>query len=152
MRAIDDSQFEHEVLKSKGLVLVDFWAEWGGPGRQLGPILEEVGKKLPGFPIVLHGASSVNQDHIKMINEYGGQMPDAIGIPEDMLREAAKMAVCKINVDSDIRIAMPAAIRKHFDEQPGDIDPRKYLAPARDLIEEVVSHKIETVLGCADKA
>jgi fructose-bisphosphate aldolase class II len=115
-------------------------------------ILEEVGKKLPGFPIVLHGASSVNQDHIKMINEYGGQMPDAIGIPEDMLREAAKMAVCKINVDSDIRIAMTAAIRKHFIEKPGDFDPRKYLAPARDLIEEVVSHKIETVLGCADKA
>ena len=115
-------------------------------------ILEEVGKKLPGFPIVLHGASSVNQDHIKMINEYGGQMPDAIGIPEDMLREAAKMAVCKINVDSDIRIAMTAAIRKHFVEKPGDFDPRKYLAPARDLIEEVVSHKIETVLGCADKA
>ena len=115
-------------------------------------ILEEVGKKLPGFPIVLHGASSVNQDHIKMINEYGGQTPDAIGIPEDMLREAAKMAVCKINVDSDIRIAMTAAIRKHFIEKPGDFDPRKYLAPARDLIEEVVSHKIETVLGCADKA
>lgn len=87
-----------------------------------------------------------------MINEYGGQMPDAIGIPEDMLREAAKMAVCKINVDSDIRIAMTAAIRKHFIEKPGDFDPRKYLAPARDLIEEVVSHKIETVLGCADKA
>ena len=115
-------------------------------------ILEEVGKKLPGFPIVLHGASSVNQDHIKMINEYGGQMPDAIGIPEDMLREAAKMAVCKINVDSDIRIAMTAAIRKHFIEKPGDFDPRKYLALARDLIEEVVSHKIETALGCADKA
>lgn len=76
-----------------------------------------------------------------MINEYGGQMPDAIGIPEDMLREAAKMAVCKINVDSDIRIAMTAAIRKHFVEKPGDFDPRKYLAPARDLIEEVVSHK-----------
>lgn len=115
-------------------------------------ILEEVEKKLPGFPIVLHGASSVNQDHIKTINEYGGQMPDAIGIPEDMLRKASSMAVCKINVDSDIRIAMTAAIRKHFAENPADFDPRKYLTPARDAIEEVVSHKIQTVLGCADKA
>lgn len=115
-------------------------------------ILEEVEKKLPGFPIVLHGASSVNQEHIKMINEYGGQMPDAIGIPEEMLRKASSMAVCKINVDSDIRIAMTAAIRKHFAENPGDFDPRKYLTPARNAIEEVVSHKIETVLGCAGKA
>ena len=87
-----------------------------------------------------------------MINQYGGQMPDAIGIPEEMLREAASMAVCKINVDSDIRIAMTAAVRKHFQENPGDFDPRKYLTPARDLIEEVVSHKIETVLGCEGKA
>ncbi|MBQ5995948.1 MAG: class II fructose-1,6-bisphosphate aldolase [Clostridia bacterium] len=115
-------------------------------------ILEEVEKKLPGFPIVLHGASSVNQDHIKTINEYGGEMPDAIGIPEDMLRKASSMAVCKINVDSDIRIAMTAALRKHFKEHPADFDPRKYLTPARDAIEEVVSHKIETVLGCANKA
>ena len=91
-------------------------------------------------------------EFVEEINKYGGNMPDAIGIPEDMLREAAKMAVCKINVDSDIRIAMTAAIRKHFVEKPGNFDPRKYLAPARDLIEEVVSHKIETVLGCADKA
>lgn len=115
-------------------------------------ILAEVEKKLPGFPIVLHGASSVNQDHIKTINEFGGQMPDAIGIPEDMLRKASSMAVCKINVDSDIRIAMTAAVRKHFAENPADFDPRKYLTPARDLIEEVVSHKIKTVLGCEGKA
>ncbi len=115
-------------------------------------ILEEVEKRLPGFPIVLHGASSVNQEHIKMINEFGGEMPDAIGIPEDMLRQAASMAVCKINVDSDIRIAMTAAVRKHFAENPADFDPRKYLTPARNAIEEVVSHKIETVLGCAGKA
>ena len=115
-------------------------------------ILEEVEKRLPGFPIVLHGASSVNQEHIKMINEFGGKMPDAIGIPEDMLRQAASMAVCKINVDSDIRIAMTAAVRKHFAENPTDFDPRKYLTPARNAIEEVVSHKIETVLGCAGKA
>ena len=115
-------------------------------------ILEEVGKQLPNFPIVLHGASSVNQDHIKMINQYGGQMPDAIGIPEDMLREAAKMAVCKINVDSDIRIAMTAAIRKHFAENPTHFDPRQYLTPARDLIEEVVAHKIDVVFGAAGHA
>ena len=115
-------------------------------------ILKEVEEKLPGFPIVLHGASSVNQDDVKTINQYGGQMPDAIGIPEDMLREAASMAVCKINVDSDIRIAMTAAIRKHFVENPTHFDPRQYLTPARDAIEGVVSHKIETVLGCAGKA
>jgi len=87
-----------------------------------------------------------------MINEFGGQMPDAIGIPEDMLRKASSMAVCKINVDSDIRIAMTAALRKHFAENPADFDPRKYLTPARNAIEEVVSHKIEAVLGCAGKA
>ena len=110
-------------------------------------ILEEVGKQLPNFPIVLHGASSVNQEHIKMINQYGGEMPDAIGIPEDMLREAASMAVCKINVDSDIRIAMTASIRKHFCENPSHFDPRQYLKPARDLIEEVVAHKIDVVFG-----
>ena len=110
-------------------------------------ILEEVGKQLPNFPIVLHGASSVNQEHIKMINQYGGEMPDAIGIPEDMLREAASMAVCKINVDSDIRIAMTAAIIKHFCENPSHFDPRQYLKPARDLIEEVVAHKIDVVFG-----
>ena len=115
-------------------------------------ILEEVEKRLPGFPIVLHGASSVNQDDIKTINQYGGQMPDAIGIPEEMLRKASSMAVCKINVDSDIRIAMTAAIRKHFAENPADLDPRKYLTPARDAVEAVVSHKIETVLGCGGKA
>lgn len=115
-------------------------------------ILKEIEEKLPGFPIVLHGASSVNQDHIKMINQYGGQMPDAIGIPEEMLREAASMAVCKINVDSDIRIAMTAAVRKHFAENPTHFDPRQYLTPARNLIEEVVAHKIETVLGCNGKA
>ncbi len=115
-------------------------------------ILKEVEKRLPGFPIVLHGASSVNQEHIKMINEFGGQMPDAIGIPEEMLREAASMAVCKINVDSDIRIAMTAAVRKHFAENPTHFDPRQYLTPARELIEEVVAHKIDVVFGAKDKA
>lgn len=115
-------------------------------------ILQKVGEELPGFPIVLHGASSVNQDHIKLINQYGGEMPDAIGIPEDMLRKAASMAVCKINVDSDIRIAMTAALRRHFAENPKDFDPRKYLGPARELIEEVVAHKIDVVFGSKDRA
>lgn len=115
-------------------------------------ILEEVEKKLPGFPIVLHGASSVNQDDVKTINEFGGEMPDAIGIPEEMLRKAASMAVCKINVDSDIRIAMTAAVRKHFSENPSHFDPRQYLGDARNAIEGVVSHKIETVLGCENHA
>lgn len=115
-------------------------------------ILQEIGERMPGFPIVLHGASSVNQEHIKMINQYGGEMPDAIGIPEDMLRKAASMAVCKINVDSDIRIAMTAALRKHLFENPTQFDPRQYLTPARDLIEEVVAHKIEVVFGSNGKA
>mgnify|MGYP004501839313 CR=1 FL=1 len=115
-------------------------------------ILNEVSEKLPGFPIVLHGASSVNQDHIKVINEFGGQMPDAIGIPEDMLRKASSLAVCKINVDSDIRIAMTAALRKHLSENPTQFDPRQYLTPARDLIQEVVEHKIKDVFGSDNKA
>lgn len=115
-------------------------------------ILNEVSEKLPGFPIVLHGASSVNQDHIKIINEFGGQMPDAIGIPEDMLRKASSLAVCKINVDSDIRIAMTAALRKHLAENPTQFDPRQYLTPARDLIQEVVEHKIKDVFGSENKA
>lgn len=115
-------------------------------------ILNEVSEKLPGFPIVLHGASSVNQDHIKIINEFGGQIPDAIGIPEDMLRKASSLAVCKINVDSDIRIAMTAALRKHLSENPTQFDPRQYLTPARDLIQEVVEHKIKDVFGSDNKA
>lgn len=115
-------------------------------------ILEEVSKKLPGFPIVLHGASSVMPEYVKMINDFGGEMPDAIGIPEDMLRKASSMAVCKINVDSDIRLAMTASIRKHFAENPSHFDPRQYLTPARDAIKAVVEHKINSVLGCADKA
>lgn len=115
-------------------------------------ILEEVSKRLPCFPIVLHGASSVIPEFVEEINKYGGNMPDAIGIPEDMLRQAATMAVCKINIDSDLRLAMTAAIRKHFVEHPSDFDPRQYLRPARDAIEGMVEHKINTVLGCAGKA
>ena len=115
-------------------------------------ILEEVSKRLPGFPIVLHGASSVIPEFVQMVNQYGGQMPDAIGIPEEMLREAAKMAVCKINVDSDIRLAMTAVIRKYLAENPSHFDPRQYLAPARTAVKDMVAHKINVVLGCAGKA
>lgn len=115
-------------------------------------ILEEVSKRLPGFPIVLHGASSVIPEFVEEINKYGGSMPDAIGIPEDMLRQAATMAVCKINIDSDLRLAMTAAIRKHFVEHPSDFDPRQYLKPARQAIKEMVAHKIVDVLGCDGKA
>ncbi len=115
-------------------------------------ILQEVADRLPGFPIVLHGASSVIPEFVRQINQYGGQMPDAIGIPEEMLREAAKMAVCKINVDSDLRLAMTASVRKYFAENPSHFDPRQYLAPARTAIKDMVAHKITTVLGCAGKA
>lgn len=115
-------------------------------------ILEEVQKRLPGFPIVLHGASSVIPELVDMINSNGGRMPDAIGVPEDMLRKAAKMAVCKINIDSDLRLAMTAAIRKHFADFPDHFDPRQYLAPARDEIKKLVTHKLIEVLGCNDKA
>jgi len=115
-------------------------------------ILEEVSKRLPGFPIVLHGASSVLQEYVKVINENGGEMPDAVGIPEDQLRQAAKLAVCKINIDSDLRLGMTAAIRKHFKEHPEDFDPRKYLGPGRDNVKAIVKHKILDVLGSENKA
>lgn len=115
-------------------------------------ILEEVSRRLPGFPIVLHGASSVIPEYVKIINSYGGSMPDAIGIPEEMLRHAAEMAVCKINIDSDLRLAMTASVRQYLGEHPADFDPRKYLGPARKAIEEIVSHKITHVLGCDGKA
>lgn len=115
-------------------------------------ILEEISKRLPNFPIVLHGASSVVPEFVEEINKYGGQMPDAIGIPESMLRQAAGMAVCKINIDSDLRLAMTAAVRKHFVENPTHFDPRQYLAPAREAIQGMVEHKIKNVLGCDGKA
>ena len=115
-------------------------------------ILEEVGKRLPGFPIVLHGASSVPQDRVAIINQFGGKMPDAIGIPEDMLRKAATMAVCKINIDSDLRVACTAAIRKHMFEHPDHFDPRQYLGDARAAVKEIVRHKIVEVLGSENKA
>ena len=115
-------------------------------------ILEEVSKLLPNFPIVLHGASSVPQEYVSMINEFGGKMPDAVGVPEDQLREAAKLAVCKINIDSDIRLAMTGSIRKFFVEHPDKFDPREYLKIARANVKELVRHKLTEVLGCAGKA
>lgn len=115
-------------------------------------ILEEVSKRLPGFPIVLHGASSVIPEYVDIINSNGGNMPDAIGIPEDMLRQAARMAVCKINIDSDLRLAMTAGIRKVFNEHPDYFDPRQYLGPGRDNVRALVKHKIVEVLGSNDKA
>ncbi|MDY3278838.1 MAG: class II fructose-1,6-bisphosphate aldolase [Eubacteriales bacterium] len=115
-------------------------------------ILEEVSKRLPGFPIVLHGASSVPQQFVKIINENGGQLPDAVGIPEEQLRKAATMAVCKINIDSDLRLAFTAMIRKHFAEHPDHFDPRQYLTDARDALRDMVRHKLVDVLGCNGKA
>ena len=115
-------------------------------------ILEEIEKRLPGFPIVLHGASSVIPEFVQMVNENGGQMPDAIGIPEEMLREAAKRAVCKINIDSDLRLAMTGTVRKYFNDNPSHFDPRQYLSPARAAIKDMVKRKIVNVLGCDGKA
>ena len=115
-------------------------------------VLEEVSKRLPGFPIVLHGSSSVPQDYVKMVNSHGGKMPDAVGIPEEQLRHAAELSVCKINIDSDLRLAMTGTIRQFFNEHPDKFDPREYLKPARANIKELVRHKLVDVLGCAGKA
>ena len=115
-------------------------------------ILKEVEKRLPEFPIVLHGSSSVPQEFVKIINANGGKMPDAVGIPEEQLREAARMAVCKINIDSDLRLAMTACIRQYMAEHPDHFDPRQYLKPAREAIKNMVAHKIVDVLGCNDRA
>jgi fructose-bisphosphate aldolase class II len=114
--------------------------------------LEIIGRKLPGFPIVLHGASSVPQELVALCNKYGGHIPGARGVPEEMLRKAATMAVCKINIDTDLRLALTATIRQQFTEHPEEFDPRKYLGPARDAIKKVVTHKLVNVLGCAGKA
>ena len=115
-------------------------------------VLHECEKRLPGFPIVLHGSSSVPQNYVEMINENGGAMPGAIGVPEDQLREASRSAVCKINIDSDLRLAMTGTIRKFFNEHPDKFDPREYLKPARANIKELVRHKLVNVLGCNGKA
>ena len=122
-----------------------------GPPPLRFDILEEVSRRLPGFPIVLHGSSSVPQEFVKMINEHGGKMPDAVGIPEEQLRKAASMAVCKINIDSDLRLAMTGTIRQYMAEHPADFDPRQYLKPARANIKKLVMHKITDVLGCDNK-
>lgn len=113
-------------------------------------ILEEIQRRIEGFPIVLHGASSVPQEYVEQINRFGGDMPHAIGIPEEMLRQAAKLAVCKINIDSDLRLAMTASVRKHLAEHPEHFDPRQYLTPGRDAIREIVRHKIHEVLGSSN--
>lgn len=115
-------------------------------------ILEDVAKRLPNFPIVLHGASSVSQEYVKLIQQNGGLLEDAIGIPEDMLRQASSMAVCKINIDSDLRLAFTAGIRQHIMNNPGHFDPRQYLAPGRDFVKALVKHKIQNVLGCSGAA
>ncbi|MBR5934151.1 MAG: class II fructose-1,6-bisphosphate aldolase [Treponema sp.] len=126
-----------------------------GPDGVLNPpplafdVLEEIEKKIPGFPIVLHGSSSVPQEYVKIIEQYGGKIPDSVGIPEEQLRKAAKSAVCKINIDSDGRLAMTAAVRKHLAENPGDFDPRQYLKPARDELIKMYSRKNIEVLGSA---
>ena len=115
-------------------------------------VLEEVTKRLPGFPIVLHGSSSVPQEYVAMINANGGKMPNAIGVPEEQLRKAASLSVCKINIDSDLRLALTGTVRKYFNDNPSHFDPRQYLKPARANIKEVVRHKLINVLGCAGKA
>ncbi|MCX5897691.1 MAG: class II fructose-bisphosphate aldolase, partial [Proteobacteria bacterium] len=130
----------HGAYKFKGEPKLDF-------GR-----LEIISNKLPGFPIVLHGASSVPQDLVALCNKYGGNIPGARGVPEEMLRKAAGMAVCKINIDTDLRLALTATIRQQFSEHPEEFDPRKYLGPARDAIKKVVTYKLVNVLGCAGKA
>ena len=114
-------------------------------------VLDEIMQKLPGFPIVLHGSSSVPQEYVDMINQYGGKLPDAVGIPEEQLRKAAESAVCKINIDSDSRLAFTAAVRKTLAEKPAEFDPRKYCGPARELMEEMYRHKIIDVLGSDNK-
>ncbi len=115
-------------------------------------ILEEVSRRLPGFPIVLHGSSSVPQNYVEMINKFGGNMPGAIGVPEEQLRQAARLSVCKINIDSDLRLAMTGTVREFFAEHPDKFDPREYLKPARANIKELVRHKLVDVLGCNGKA
>jgi fructose-bisphosphate aldolase class II len=130
----------HGAYKFKGEAKLDFAR------------LETISKLVPGFPIVLHGASSVPQALVDECNKFGGQLPGAKGVPEEMLRQAARSAVCKINIDTDLRLAMTATIRKVFAEKPAEFDPRKYLGPARDAIKAVVKHKLQNVLGCSGKA
>ena len=145
---------QHDPLKKSGqdLSLIPISFKFKGEPHLRFDILEEVAKKRPGFPIVLHGASSVMPEYVEMINRYGGDMPGAKGVPEEMLRKAASMAVCKINVDSDLRLAMTGVIRKQFAEHPDQFDPRQYLKPARIALRDMVRHKIVNVIGCNGKA
>ncbi len=114
-------------------------------------VIKEIGERLPGFPLVMHGSSSVLKEFIDLINKYGGDMPNAMGVPEDAISKAAKMAVCKVNIDTDLRMALTAKIRQVFAEKPGEFDPRKYLGPGRDAIHAMVKHKLQ-ILGCSGKA
>jgi fructose-bisphosphate aldolase class II len=114
-------------------------------------VIQEIADRLPGFPLVMHGSSSVLKEFVDLINKYGGQMPNAMGVPEDAVSKAAKMAVCKVNIDTDLRLALTAKIRQVFAEKPSEFDPRKYLGPGRQAIKEMVKHKLH-VLGCAGKA
>ncbi len=114
-------------------------------------VIQEIGERLPGFPLVMHGSSSVLKEFKDLINKYGGKMPDAMGVPEEAISKAAKMGICKVNIDTDLRMALTAKIRQVFAEKPGEFDPRKYLGPGRDAIREMVKHKLH-VLGCAGKA
>ncbi len=114
-------------------------------------VIQEIANRLPGFPLVMHGSSSVPKEFIDLINKYGGKMPNAMGVPEEAISRAAKMAVCKVNIDTDLRLALTAKIRQVFAEKPGEFDPRKYLGPGRDAIKQMVKHKLH-VLGCAGKA
>jgi len=114
-------------------------------------VIQEIGEKLPGFPLVMHGASSVLKEFVDLVNKYGGNMPNAMGVPEEAISKAAKMGICKVNIDTDLRLALTAKIRQVFAEKPSEFDPRKYLGPARDAIKDMVKHKLH-VLGCAGKA
>jgi fructose-bisphosphate aldolase class II len=114
-------------------------------------VIQEIGEKLPGFPLVMHGASSVLKEFVDLINKYGGKMPNAMGVPEESINKAAKMAICKVNIDTDLRLALTAKVRQVFAEKPSEFDPRKYLGPGREAIKEMVRHKLH-VLGCAGKA
>ncbi|TYP49787.1 class II fructose-1,6-bisphosphate aldolase [Thermosediminibacter litoriperuensis] len=129
----------HGAYKFKGEAYLDFER------------LKKITEKLPGFPLVLHGASSVLPEYVEICNRYGGNIPGAQGVPEDMLRKAASMGVCKINIDTDLRLAMTATIRRYFSENPSEFDPRKYLGEAREAIKKIVKHKMRNVLGCSGK-
>ena len=153
LAGVEDDVVAEKSHYTKPEEVIDFVTKTGRlvPPPLAFDVLDAIMKKLPGFPIVLHGSSSVPQEYVDMINKYGGKLPDAVGIPEEQLRKAAKSAVCKINIDSDSRLAFTAAVRKVFAEKPAEFDPRKYCGPARDLMTELYKHKIKEVLGSDNK-